>query len=98
MKDWAESFYKSAAWKSIRDAAIRRDHYLCVDCLAEGKVTPAEEVHHIIELTPENIGDPDVSLNLGNLVSVCREHHRARHGARQRRYIVDEFGRVTIKG
>ena len=97
MQAWAEQFYKSAAWKSIRDTAMKRDAWLCVDCLKSGRVTPAEEVHHIIPLTPENVSDPTVTLNLDNLVSVCRECHKKRHGARVRRYTVDEMGRVTIK-
>jgi len=97
MQAWAEAFYKSQAWKDIRDVAIRRDAYLCVDCMKSGKVTPAEEVHHIIPLTPENITDASITLNMDNLVSLCRECHKARHGARQRRYVVDEMGRVTIK-
>ena len=96
MQPWAESFYKSQAWKHMRDLAMKRDAYLCVDCLKAGKVTPAEEVHHIVPLTPDNINDPDISLNLDRLVSVCRECHKARHGARQRRYRVDEMGRVEI--
>ena len=97
MKDWAEGFYKSKAWQSCREAAISRDRYLCQDCLQQGRISTAEEVHHIKPLTPENVTDPSISLNLENLVSVCRECHKARHGARQRWYKVDGFGRVTIK-
>jgi 5-methylcytosine-specific restriction endonuclease McrA len=97
MKDFAKSFYKSKAWQAVREAAMKRDARLCVDCLAEGRYTPAEEVHHIEELTPENIHDPSVTLNMSNLVSLCRECHKKRHGARTHRYEVDEFGRVTIK-
>ena len=96
MKEWARGFYKSQAWKAIRQTAISRDHYLCRDCLAKGRYTPAEEVHHIIELTPENISDPKVSLNLDNLVSLCRVCHQARHSGKELRYIVDEMGRVEI--
>ena len=96
MKPWAEDFYKSQAWKHTRDIAMKRDGYLCVDCQKKGKFTAAEEVHHITELTPDNVHDPEVTLNLNNLVSLCRECHRARHGARQRRYMIDELGRVTI--
>lgn len=70
---------------------------LCEDCAKKGKVTPAEEVHHIKFITPENINDPNVTLNWNNLVALCRECHRKRHGARQRRYDVDEWGRVTTK-
>ena len=65
--------------------------------MKEGKINPAEEVHHIKFITPNNINDPSITLNWNNLVALCREHHRARHGARQRRYEVDEWGRVTPK-
>lgn len=75
---------------------MKRDSYLCVDCDAKGKLNFAEEVHHIIELTPENINDPEIALNPDNLVSLCRECHRARHGARKWRYLVDEQGHVQI--
>ena len=97
MQPWAEEFYKSKTWKSTRESIWRRDAGLCVDCLKRGKITPAEEVHHIIPLTPENITDLNISLGSDNLVSVCRECHKARHGARQRRYKVDDFGHVEIK-
>jgi 5-methylcytosine-specific restriction endonuclease McrA len=96
MKDWAEAFYKSKSWQACRAAAWSRDRGLCQDCLKSGRITPAEIVHHITELTPQNIGNPSISLNLDNLVSVCRECHAKRHGARQRRYKVDELGRVTV--
>lgn len=97
MKDWAEGFYKSKAWQACRDTAMRRDRCLCQDCLKAGRYTPAEIVHHITELTPNNLSDPEVGLNLDNLVSLCRECHAARHGARVRRYVVDDFGRVTLR-
>ena len=97
MQPWASEFYHSAAWRTLRDAIIRRDTFLCQDCLKAGRLTPAEEVHHIQPLTPENIKDPQVALNPELLISVCRECHQTRHGARQRRYSVDEFGRVKIK-
>lgn len=97
MKEWAVPFYSSLAWKQLREYVKKRDKYLCVDCLKKGKLTSAEEVHHVVTLTPENISDPSISLNEELLVSLCRECHQARHGARARRYKVDDFGRVTIK-
>lgn len=96
MQAWAESFYKSKAWQACRAYIMSRDAGLCVDCRKAGRITAAEEVHHIKELTPDNINDPEVTLNPSNLVSLCRECHKARHGARARRYKVDEFGRVQI--
>lgn len=73
---------------------MRQAQGLCQDCLKEGKITPAEEVHHIIPLTVNNIHDPQITLNADNLIALCRECHRKRHGARKRRYEVDEFGRI----
>lgn len=96
MKEFARTFYSSGAWKNIREAVKKRDGKLCVDCLKKGIYTPAEEVHHIIELTPENINDPEISLNMDNLVSLCRECHQKRHEVNTKRYKVDEYGRVTI--
>lgn len=98
MQPWAEHFYKSKAWQRCRENIMKRDAYLCVDCMKKNKLTAAEEVHHIVELTPDNINDPSVSLNPSNLVCLCRECHKARHGARERRYKVDDLGRVTIVG
>lgn len=97
MQAWATTFYKSQIWKDCRQAIWQRDHGLCQDCLKNGRIAPAEIVHHITELTPANINDPKVSLAPDNLVSLCRECHALRHGARQRRYKVDELGRVTLK-
>lgn len=96
MQAWAESFYSSGAWKKTREIILKRDAYLCADCMKQNKLTPAEEVHHITELTPENINDPSVTLSPSNLVALCRECHRARHGARQRRYKINERGQVEI--
>lgn len=97
MQDWAVRFYSSGAWKAIREDAKKRDHYLCVDCLREGRIRAAEEVHHIVPLTPFNVTDPSVALNLNNLKSLCRECH-AKYSPRRmpKRYKVDEFGRVEI--
>ena len=99
MQEWAQEFYSSKAWKQVRELAKKRDHYLCVDCLRAGRLTAAEEVHHIIALTPENIHDPMVALRLDNLKSLCRECHKKYDPKRiPKRYTVDEFGRVQIPG
>lgn len=69
-KDFAKAFYKSRAWREVRWQALRRDHFQCVQC---GDI--AEEVDHIIELTPENIDDPRIALSLENLQSLCHDCH-----------------------
>ena len=94
MKDFAKSFYTSRAWKNCRRAYAASVGGLCEDCKAKGLIVPGEIVHHKIELTPENINDPAVTLSWSNLRLVCRECHAKKHGARERRYTVDPLGRV----
>lgn len=69
-KEWAQGFYKSQAWKALRQRALIRDGFTCRFCGAR-----ATEVDHIRELTPENIGDRQVSLNINNLQSLCHVCH-----------------------
>lgn len=95
MKPYAESFYKSIAWQNCRNAYMKKVGGLCEDCLKENKITPAEEVHHLVPISPSNISDPNITLAWTNLVALCREHHRRRHGEKERRYTIDEQGRVT---
>ena len=61
-KDFSRAFYASADWERARDAALTRDAHLCQHCLAQGEITPAVMVHHITELTPANVNDPDGGL------------------------------------
>lgn len=97
MQKWAEKFYKSKMWERCRVAALSRDRYLCQDCLKKGRITQAEEVHHIRPLTPDTVDNPEITLNLDNLVSLCHQCHTDRHAKREKRYTVDEFGRVTFR-
>lgn len=98
-KDFSKAFYKSIEWQKVRESVLMRDKYLCVNC---GK--PAEEVHHIIHLTPENINKPNITLNPMNLTSLCRACHfdehkkdkaegiRKRNGIPEYEYEFDENG------
>lgn len=95
MKRWAERFYKSKRWQRCREYVWQRDKGLCQICLNKGIITPGSTVHHIIELTQENINDEAVSLNPDNLVTVCMDCHAAAH-KNPRRYTVDELGRVSV--
>lgn len=96
MKEFAQEFYNSKAWKDCRKAYRKKVGGLCERCLRDGIAEAGVIVHHKIELTPENIGRPDISLNHDNLELLCRKHHAEAHGARQRRYRLDELGRVII--
>jgi predicted HNH restriction endonuclease len=58
---------------------------------------PAEEVHHKIRLTPQNITDARITLSWTNLEALCGKCHKDAH-KRKRRYTTDENGRVTVRG
>ena len=94
MKPFAESFYKSPAWKNCRKAYMKSMGGLCERCLKAGKYSAGEIVHHKIHITPENIDNPDIALNFGNLELLCRECHYLMHNGSKRRYTTDELGRV----
>lgn len=93
MREFAKSFYKSRAWKDCRAAYLNRKHGLCEECMKHGLYTPADTVHHIIHLTPENINDPSITLNPDNLRAVCRDCHAALHST-PKRFKIDGFGHV----
>lgn len=95
MKTYAEKFYKSVNWQNCRNAYMKQARGLCEKCLERGLVVPAEEVHHKKHLTPKNIDDPNITLNFSNLIALCRECHRAEHNESQKRFSVDQWGRVS---
>ncbi len=73
--DQARDFYQSVAWQAVRRQALVRDHGLCQHCLKEGRITPAETVHHIIEIRR----NWSLRLVLSNLVSLCLACHNKAH-------------------
>lgn len=111
-KDFSAEFYNSTAWRNIRETVLRRDRYLCVECLKRGIYSPAWTVHHIEHLTADNVSNPNVTLNPKNLESVCLNCHATihagdkangrkvfydkRNSARKKRYRVDANGDVLV--
>lgn len=95
-REFSRAFYKTSQWRKTRAAAYKRDGGLCQDCLKKGLITPGREVHHIIELTEDNITNPSISLGLDNLVTLCKSCHEARHNVsnRNKRYCVNADGSV----
>lgn len=73
---------------------------MCERCLRRGILTHGEIVHHKIELTPENIDDPGITLNWDNLELLCRFCHAEVHDQRKncRRFSIGPNGEVIIDG
>lgn len=67
------------AWDKRRERVLKRDGYLCQQCLREGVVTTARTVDHI---KPKAHGGTDEDANLESL---CWPHHRAKT-ARERHH------------
>ena len=94
-KPFAVAFYHSKAWKSARAQALRRDAYTCQSCGGH-----ATEVHHVIELTAENIGNPRIALGIDNLQSLCWScHNKETIGVSDlpKGYVFNENGEVVVQ-
>lgn len=94
-KAFSNRFYHSKKWKEIRAFVLTRDFYLCQVC----KIPNCNTVHHIKELTPMNIDDPNISVNPSNLITVCKRchnliHDRYKENEDTQRYVFDEEGNV----
>jgi 5-methylcytosine-specific restriction protein A len=61
----------SSEWRRVRLQALKRDRYLCLHCLAYGRVNSAVDVDHITALSRGG-----QHLDLTNLQSLCRLCHR----------------------
>ena len=96
-KPWAKRFYSSKRWLCCRESFIEQrildDGGLCEICHEE----PGFIVHHVVELTPSNINNPDISLNHSNLMFVCKKCHDKAHGVfcgAERGYYFDDSGQL----
>ena len=98
MKDFTDRFYNRPAWMACRSSFIHErqaiDGGMCQRCHDR----PGYIVHHKIELTPENITDPDDALNQELLEYLCLTCHNKEHGVfrpAERSVLFDENGDVV---
>ena len=97
MKEYAKEFYSSKTWQRCREGYRKSVGGLCERCLKQGRYTPGVIVHHKVHITPENIDDPNVTLDWRNLELVCRDCHAVEHGAAEHRYEADALGRISAR-
>ena len=73
------AFYGSEAWQTFRMIVINERGLRCEYC--NNMVSKSSELtlHHIIELTPENVHDVTISLNPNNILVVHHECHNKIH-------------------
>ncbi len=72
--------YNSERWRRLRAWKFANDP-LCELCREEGKITPAEDIHHITSFMSSD--DPVVRYHLAydydNLMSLCKKCHQRVH-------------------
>lgn len=68
-------FYKTSAWKRIREKILRRDAYQCQLSKRYGKTVPATTVHHIFPSDEF----PEYRIKAWNLISLSAEAHNRIH-------------------
>lgn len=79
MRSIPTKFYKTKAWERCRAAYLSSVGGLCERCKQEGRIVPAEIVHHKIYLQEENYQDPSIALNFDNLEALCQNCHNQEH-------------------
>ena len=93
-----KAFYHSAAWQKCRSEYIASVGGLCERCQSKGIVRPGRIVHHKTYISLENITDPTILLDSKNLEYLCQTCHNEEHFEQNnRRYFIDEDGRVVAK-
>lgn len=72
----AEKFdYNSPKWRRKRKAILRRDCYLCQECLRYGRRREATTVHH-----KQHADEfPELAFADSNLISLCEGCHNKMH-------------------
>lgn len=67
-------------WRKARLGFLRQNP-LCVHCQAEGRITPATVVDHIIP----HKGDQDLFWDRDNWQALCKQHHDIKTGTERGR-------------
>ena len=68
-----KAFYNSEEWEIQRGQVLNEADNTCQECGEFG-----DQVHHIIEITPDNIHDSNITLNEDNLTLLCDACHNAK--------------------
>ena len=73
-------FYKSKEWRSTRDDYIEQ-HPFCEQCIMNGIVKPATDVHHIVSFSQGRTDEErwQLLLDYSNLRALCKKCHRMVH-------------------
>lgn len=90
--DYAKTFYNSKEWRDLRRYICISRNWTCEECGGYGN-----QVHHIEEITPSNINEPNITLNESNLQLLCERCHngkRKKESDIEEGLMFDEFGNL----
>ncbi len=77
-------FYKCKEWLELKQAVLSESHYECIKCREKGKISRAEEVHHVQWVKRH----PELALSrtyqykgkeYKNLLPLCHSCHDKEH-------------------
>ncbi len=77
-----DQFYKSRVWTNFRSIVISGRPPVCQHCNKPFKPDDTIVVHHIEELTLNNVNDYDIALNPKNVLVIHHTCHNDIHGKR----------------
>ena len=74
------NIYNTARWRELRVLKLQRNP-LCEICLKSGRVTPADDIHHVISFmsTHDPIQRKFLAFDFNNLMSLCDRCHQEIH-------------------
>lgn len=75
-RKWQQRFYNSKEWRTLRNSYRNKQQMICEYCntLIRGKSI----CDHIVEITPENKHDKNITLNEKNLMLMHLECHNTK--------------------
>ena len=82
MRKLRKEAYNNTTWRKLRDTYLK-SHPVCERCLEKGKITPAEDVHHLKTPFRNGVINYGLLLDDKNLMSVCKECHGEIHASQQ---------------
>lgn len=77
------AIYNSERWKRIRRIKYANSP-LCERCYQEGRIVPAEDIHHIVSfMSADNHSERmRLAYDYDNLMSLCKKCHQYIHNVR----------------
>lgn len=79
-QEFSKKFYKSSEWLMLREQILLERGAICEKCGQAIIESKHIQLHHIKELTVQNIDDVMITLNPKNILVLCQTCHNMIHG------------------